>query len=141
MDRRLLSAACTLAVVLASGEARALDLPKLFKKPLRLDVTEVSIVSQRFLARDDNKPQDFGWGQWINRLNASLVWERITAGVRLDSALYWNRPIDQPDSVVPKNPGLSTPSSAFPCGSTVWQLLQLPTISTWELKKKSLPAC
>ena len=107
MDRRLLlSAACALGLVLASGEAHALDLPKLFKKPLRLDVTEVSIISQRFLARDDNKPQDFGWGQWINRLNASLVWERITAVVRLDSALYWNRPIDQPDSVVPKNPGL-----------------------------------
>ncbi|CAN5565129.1 hypothetical protein BH09MYX1_BH09MYX1_21360 [soil metagenome] len=110
MVRRPLPAACALAFALAFGfvarDANALDLPKLFKNPLRLDVTEVSIISQRFLARDDNKPQDFGWGQWINRLNASLVWTRLTVGVRLDSALYWNRPIDQPDSNVPKNPGL-----------------------------------
>lgn len=110
--RWLLSTAWCLVVAFAPGEASALDLPKLFKKPLRLDVTEVSIVSQRFLARDDNKPKDFGWGQWVNRLNASLVWEKLSVGMRLDSALYWNRPIDQPDSVVPKTAGLERDGAA-----------------------------
>jgi hypothetical protein len=113
--RRLLARAfaisCAVASFASASDAHALDLPKLFKKPLRLDVTEVTIVSQRFLAREESKPQDFGWGQWINRLNASLIWDRITVGMRLDSALYWNRPVDQPDSVVPKNPGLTRDDS------------------------------
>ena len=38
--------------------------------------------------------EDSGWGEWINRLNAALRWGRWTAGLRLDSALYWRRPAD-----------------------------------------------
>ena len=82
------------AALSAAGDASALDLPKLAKKPLSLEVTEVTIVAQRFGARDNEAPEDFGWGQWINRINAALSWDKFTAGVRLDSALYWLRPID-----------------------------------------------
>ena len=38
--------------------------------------------------------EDSGWGEWINRINAALRWGRWTAGLRLDSALYWRRPAD-----------------------------------------------
>ena len=83
------------AAASVARDASALDLPKLFKKPLSLEVTEVTIVAQRFARRENQAPEDFGWGQWINRINATLSWDKITAGVRLDSAAYWNRPIDQ----------------------------------------------
>ncbi len=82
--------------------ARALELPKLLKKPLTLDVTEVSILSQRVQTAGGLgltvAPQDLDvdgggpWGQWLNRLNASLIWNKITVGLRLDSVVYWNTP-------------------------------------------------
>ena len=42
-------------------------------------------MAQHFDARDQESPQDSGWGEWINRLNAALRWgQRWTAGLRLD---------------------------------------------------------
>ncbi len=77
--------------MLVSSPARALDLPLLLGKPLKIDVTEVTIVSQRFDSREVNPISEGGtWGQWINRLNAKVEWNHFTVGVRLDSALYWN---------------------------------------------------
>ncbi|HLK35308.1 MAG TPA: hypothetical protein VKU41_01065, partial [Polyangiaceae bacterium] len=67
------------------------------REPVSLDVTETSIASQHFDARDNELLQDNGWGAWINRLNAALRWGRWTAGVRLDSSVYWRRPVDNPD--------------------------------------------
>ncbi len=61
----------------------------------RFDVTEVSIASQRFLARhsEGERLQDQGWGMWLNRVQASLGWKtRWSLGARLDSAVYWLRP-------------------------------------------------
>ncbi|MFO0680356.1 MAG: DUF6029 family protein, partial [Polyangiaceae bacterium] len=66
-------------------------------KPLRLDVTEVSIFGQRFAARtaDGQLYEDHGWGFWLNRLNANLSWDKLTLGARLDSSVYWLRPADR----------------------------------------------
>jgi hypothetical protein len=68
------------------------------ERPVTLDVTETSIVSQQFNARvgEGENIQDHGYGTWINRLNATLNWQQWTLGVRLDSSLYWRRPADQP---------------------------------------------
>ncbi len=63
----------------------------------QLDVTETSIVAQHFDARGNEAPSDSGWGTWINRLDAALRWGAWTAGLRLDSAIYWRRPVDNPD--------------------------------------------
>ena len=72
-------------------------------KPVQLDVTETTIVAQHFDPRTRRQGQavpgpvtieDSGWGEWINRLNAALRWDRWTAGLRLDSAVYWRRPAD-----------------------------------------------
>jgi hypothetical protein len=62
--------------------------------PVRLDVTETTIAAQHFAARSGESPLDQGYGDWLNRLNASLSWKRVTLGMRLDSSVYWLRPID-----------------------------------------------
>jgi hypothetical protein len=71
-------------------------------RPVDLDVTETTIAAQHFDARSARgQPtpgpvtiEDSGWGEWINRVDAALRWERWTAGLRLDSAVYWRRPAD-----------------------------------------------
>ncbi len=102
MRRRTLSLACALGSLLVPARAFAVDVGTVDGKPVQLDVTETTIVAQHF---DPRKPpgqpapgpatiEDSGWGEWINRVNAALRWERWTAGIRLDSAVYWRRPAD-----------------------------------------------
>jgi hypothetical protein len=89
---------------LAPGRALAVDVGSVDSKPVQLDVTETTIVAQHFDARGaQGQPipgpitvEDSGWGEWINRLNAALRWDHWTAGLRLDSAVYWRRPADNP---------------------------------------------
>lgn len=83
-----------LAIVLStSSVAHALDLPKVAGKPIRLDITETSIGLQRFDARQGLNPKEYGWGGWLNKLNAQLGWGKWTVGARIDSSLYWLRPV------------------------------------------------
>lgn len=83
------------ALALASREARAVDLPELKGSPVTLDVTETSIVAQRFNAREGEAEDNQGYFAWLNRLNAVLSWKRLTLGVRLDSSYYAFRPEDR----------------------------------------------
>lgn len=91
-----------LPALLVSSPALAVDAGSAGGKPIQLDVTETTIVAQHFDPRtppDQTIPgpitvEDSGWGEWINRINAALRWDRWTAGVRLDSAVYWRRPAD-----------------------------------------------
>jgi hypothetical protein len=77
-----------------SGRARAVDVTT-GDKPMRLDVTETTIGAQHFDARDGENRADQGYGAWLNRLNVALSWSRFTVGTRLDSSLYWLRPVDR----------------------------------------------
>jgi hypothetical protein len=95
--RRVAVAASAVACALWAAPAGAVDVGQLDGDSIQLDVTETTIVSQHFDARDNELPQDSGWGDWINRLNAAARWGRWTAGLRLDSSVYWRRPIDNPD--------------------------------------------
>jgi hypothetical protein len=109
--------------MLASTSAHALDLPKIFGKPIKLDVTEVTIVAQRFDSREVNPiGEGGGWGQWINRLNAKLDWNHFTVGVRLDSAAYWNTLSEQchnPDHQYLETFGtVPSASGNLPCSPT-----------------------
>jgi len=91
-------------LLLAALPARALaaDVGTVDAKPVQLDVTETTIVAQHFDPRasqgqrtpSSTTVENSGWGEWINRLNAALRWGSWTAGIRLDSALYWRRPAD-----------------------------------------------
>lgn len=83
------------ATALLARDARAVDLPPIGDSPVTLDVTETSIVSQRFQKRDGESENDQGYFAWLNRLNAVLAWKKLTFGVRLDSSLYALRPEDR----------------------------------------------
>ncbi len=85
----------SIAAVLAwAAPARAVDLSK-GDEPVRLDVTETTVVAQHFGARSGESPLDSGYGDWLNRLNATLSWGKLSLGGRLDSSYYWLRPLDQ----------------------------------------------
>ena len=86
------------AAVVWPSAALALDVATAGEKPVTLDVTETSILSQQFDARvgEGENIQDHGYGTWINRLNLALNWDRWTLGTRIDSSVYWRRPVDQP---------------------------------------------
>jgi hypothetical protein len=96
---------CGIAL-LWSAPAAAVDVGNVGGKPMQLDVTDTTIVAQHFDGRIPPSPaapivplttyEDSGWGQWLNRLNAALRWDHWTVGIRLDSALYWRRPVDNP---------------------------------------------
>ncbi|HEX7665537.1 MAG TPA: DUF6029 family protein [Polyangiaceae bacterium] len=110
MKRRVLArllpflAPSSLALAWAT-DARAVDLPVVAGAPVRVDVTETSIVAQHFDAREGEDPKDFGYGDWINRINATLSWKKWTVGLRLDSSLYWRRPADRDiGSLYPNDP-------------------------------------
>jgi hypothetical protein len=79
--------------------ARALDAGVVGGNDAQLDVTETAILAQHFDARGNESPSDSGWGTWINRLDAALRWGAWTAGLRLDSAIYWRRPVDNPNFI------------------------------------------
>ncbi len=85
---------------LAPAAARALEVGEVDGDPLRLDVTNVTAVSQRFLARtgEGERVNDFGWGAGANRLNVALKWRSFTVGSRLDAVAYWLRPVDVQDA-------------------------------------------
>jgi hypothetical protein len=85
-----------------ASPARALDAGAVGSKPVQIDVTETTVGLQHFDARtppNEKFPgivsiENAGWGAWINRINAALRWDAWTAGLRLDSAVYWHRPAD-----------------------------------------------
>ena len=87
-------------VLLVPVAARAVELGEVEGDTLRLDVTNVSAVSQRFLARTEEgeRVNDFGWGAGANRLNVALRWRSFTLGSRIDGVAYWLRPVDVQDN-------------------------------------------
>ncbi|HXN31672.1 MAG TPA: DUF6029 family protein [Polyangiaceae bacterium] len=89
--------ACAAAALFWVQQGRAADVGQVGGDQVQLDVTETTVAVQHFDARDNELPQNSGWGQWLNRLNAALRWGKWTAGMRLDSAVYWRRPVDNPN--------------------------------------------
>ena len=92
---RALARGLAAALSLAAGSARAVDLPKVAGTPVKLDVTETSVVAQRFEAREGERAEDQGYFTWLNRLNLVFGWRKLTLGVRLDSSVYALRPEDR----------------------------------------------
>lgn len=94
----LVAGASALAAIALAPPARAVDLPKVGGSPVTLDVTETSIVAQRFEAREGENVNDQGYFAWLNRLNLVLGWRKLTIGARIDSSLYALRPEDRAES-------------------------------------------
>ncbi len=123
-----------------SSRARAIDLPDLRGEPLKLDVTEGSILTQRFDPRlgAGERPGDGYFGFWINRINVQLSSPRWTFGLRLDSSQYWHLPQNNaPDAPPPADPGLYRdqlsqtdawryPSAVYP--AKLWFTYSLPGV-------------
>jgi hypothetical protein len=99
---RAWASAAGVALCLAPRGARAGDAG--FDFPT-LTTTETAIATQRFAPRGNEALEDSEWGAWINRLDAALQAGRWTAGLRLDSAVFWSRPDSDPtrfqDAVYP----------------------------------------
>ena len=94
IDRKCHIGVAAVVALLFSGNASALDLTKLDKKTIKLDVTEASFFVQRFDPRTlQHELQGDGYfGYWVNRLNLALSWWRLTLGTRLDSSIWWREP-------------------------------------------------
>lgn len=97
--------AVSLLLTASSRDALAVDLPKVKGSPLKLDVTETAIAAQRFEAREGERPEDQGYFVFLNRLNSTLGWRKLTLGLRLDSSFYAFRPEDRdyPDAQLKRN--------------------------------------
>ena len=109
-----LNIALVTTALLVTTSAHAVDLPKVGDTKPTLDVTETSVVAQRFNAREGENPNDQGYGQWLNRLNALFSYKTISVGIRLDSAYYWLRPEDRDyPTVQQKNNAITDGSTRF----------------------------
>jgi hypothetical protein len=102
--RRRIALSVAAFALLAPSRALALDIGKVAAKAISIEVTEVSIVAQRFDSRtQDPVIEGGGWGQWLNRLEAKVDWNHFEVGARLDSVLYWNtlkQQCETPDQVL-----------------------------------------
>jgi hypothetical protein len=88
----------TFALALVPNAAWAVDLPSVGGAPVKLDITETSVLAQRFLPREGEKEEDQGYFAWLNRLNLVFGWKKLTLGMRLDSSVYALRPQDRIDT-------------------------------------------
>lgn len=95
MRRAVVAAALGALTFGVARDASAIDLPRLGDAPLKLDITETSIVSQRFREREGENYDDQGYFAWLNRLNLVLGWKKFTLGARIDTAVYGLRPSDR----------------------------------------------
>jgi hypothetical protein len=91
----LLASAAGAALLCAASRASAVELPAVGGAPLKLEITETSILSQRFLPREGELENNQGYLAWLNRLNMVLGWRKLTLGARIDSSLYALRPQDR----------------------------------------------
>ena len=115
--RRVVRGGLAISVVLFAAPALAVDVGAVGGDTVQLDGTETSIAAQHFAARSppgQSLPQpttleDSGWFGWINRLDSTLRWGHWTVGLRLDSAVYAERPVDMSLSEYPTDP--SSPNS------------------------------
>lgn len=94
---RAIMAALTLALGIVPRDAFAVDLPKVGGSPVKLDITETSVLAQRFAPREGEKQEDQGYFVWLNRLNLVFGWKKFTLGARIDSSIYGLRPEDRID--------------------------------------------
>ncbi len=96
-DRRVRSVRSAVVVACAVGSGAAALL--FAERAAEADgpsvaVTETTSGAQHFAARGNESLDDSGWGEWVNRLDALIRDGRWTAGLRIDSAVFWSRPSD-----------------------------------------------
>jgi hypothetical protein len=91
LRRALGPMALALLATTATRASRAGYVGEIDGAPVRLEITETSIGAWHIDNRNQ-KTWDDGYGEWINHLNVVLAWKAWQAGVRLDTATYFNTP-------------------------------------------------
>jgi len=103
-------ASCAVAAMVTSavvGEARAVDIPDVAGETLTLDISNTSEIAYHFDNRDITtagtdalKAEEHvndNYGEWLNRLYLRAYYWKMSLGVRLDSAVYFNT-LDRQDA-------------------------------------------
>lgn len=103
---------------LVPRSAHAVDLPRVGGSPVKLDITETAIAAQRFNAREGELEADQGYFVFLNRLNTTLGWRKLTLGVRLDSSFYALRPEDRDYTLPNGQPDIQLKRNAIVDGAT-----------------------
>lgn len=87
-------------VSLAASSGYALDGPKLGGKRVSFDLSNTSVFQYRFNNRNDRPVNpaaptlnpaehvDDNYGEWFNQFYLRTFWDRLSVGMRLDSAVY-----------------------------------------------------
>ncbi len=89
---RLKTAAATVVLMSGVRVAYAADAGKLAGSPVRIDVTETSLVNWHGDNLNATRRIDDNYAEWINRFNVIAVWRAWQLGLRLDTAKYWGEP-------------------------------------------------
>lgn len=89
---RLSTLVATAAAIHVAGLAYAADLGKVDGSPVRLDITETSLINWHGDNLNATRRIDDNYGEWINRFNVLAVWRSWQLGLRLDTAKYWGEP-------------------------------------------------
>jgi len=98
MRARAISIGCASVALLATTSARAADVGEIDGAPVRLDVSETSVLKYHFDNRNDKGPSDIehriddNYGEWLNRFNVTGAWKSWQGGIRFDTATYFHRP-------------------------------------------------
>jgi hypothetical protein len=80
-----------LSWLLAATSLTLLSSPVGAQSKVKLDVTETSVLNYHFDNGDTFRQND-KYGEWLNRLNLQLRYDKFTAAVRFDSAYYFLKP-------------------------------------------------
>ncbi len=89
----LIAASSLVVIALAAPPARAGDLGD-----VRLDVTSTTHANYHWDNRNDRNPSDVynhiddNYGEILEQLNVALAWKSLQAGLRWDTATYFDRP-------------------------------------------------
>ena len=91
----------------AAGQAWAIDIPDVGGESLTIDVQNTSEIAYHFDNRNQTtegtstlKPEehvDDNYGEWLNRLYVRAYYWKLSLGLRLDSAVYFNT-LDRQDA-------------------------------------------
>ena len=81
-----------------SSNARAADVGTIDGTPVRVDISETSVLKYHFDNRNDKGQADIehriddNYGEWLNRFNETAGWKNWQGGLRFDTATYFHRP-------------------------------------------------
>ncbi len=93
-----LAIATTTSIATVTAPSLAKDVGTLGGAPVRVDITETSLLNYHVDNRNDTSPTDVqgrlddNYGEWLNKFNIAAAWKEMQAGIRFDTATYFHKP-------------------------------------------------